>query len=177
MLLSAILLTIGVVALFLATGGMGLLRIIQPYLLRDLPDKRYGWSDFVPSNSTNKISGFYSPQLSGGNGVGIWTLAGLQRFYHQPQFSVYYHRDVCGAVKSIQDDIAEIGDKAAKSRLGANLEDRFFDIDKWKKEMKSEYFVTIQWAEKDGKKVVDKLWSVSGRYKLLGLIGEDTCDY
>lgn len=172
------------VALFLAvtgfeffywTGGRGLVRIIRPYLMVNIPDKRYGWSDFTLNNDTNRVSGFYSSQLSGESGVAIWTLAGIKRFYHEPNLSVYYHRDVCYALSQIKAaaDSDELLDKGVS---GKSVETYYFDISQWREEMKSEYFVTIQWVDRDGRRVVDNLWSVNGRYKVLGRIGEDVCE-
>lgn len=74
--LSLLLLIITSFFMYYATGGKVLMRIIKSYLMADIPDKCYGWSDFVLNNETNKVSGFYSPQLSGEGGVAIWTLAG-----------------------------------------------------------------------------------------------------
>lgn len=157
---------------FWVTGGRGLVRIIPNYLMADIPDKRYGWSDFRVSVDTNKISGFYSPQLSGDSAVAIWTMSGLKRFYHEPGTSVYYHRDACAIVNAIKNG----GENVDVRSLEENLNTYYFDIAQWQDEMKSEYLVTMQWVEEDGRRVVDKLWSVSGRYKVLGQLGGLVCD-
>ena len=85
-----LLLVIGFGSLFYNTGGRGLVRIVKPYLLADIPDKRYRWGDFIPSKSTQRVSGFYSEQFSNDEVVATWTFIGLQRFYHKSDFSVYY---------------------------------------------------------------------------------------
>ena len=73
----ALLICLGLGLIFYSTGGSGLVRIVKPYLLADLPDKRYGWGDFIPSESTQRVSGFYSDEFSTEEVVAIWTLAGF----------------------------------------------------------------------------------------------------
>lgn len=171
-----ILLVIGFGSLFYNTGGRGLVRIVKPYLLADIPDKRYGWVDFIPSKSTKRVSGFYSPQLSGENGVAIWTLAGLKRFYHKSNFSVYYHLDVCGAVNSIKREIEDKGIDSASGRSMNDMQIKYFDVAKWRENMKAEYLITVQWDTQEDRRVIDKLWSVSGKYRVLGQVGGGVCD-
>lgn len=83
---------------------------------------------------------------------------------------------MCGVVKAIQLDVAKNAGVPSSSRLGKDNEVHFFDIGQWKQNMQAEYFVTVQWVEKDGRRVVDKLWSVSGKYKVLGRVGEGVCE-
>lgn len=173
---SLLLIVVACIFVFLKTGGLGMLRIVRPYLMRDIPDKRYGWSDFVPSNDTKRVSGFYSPQFSGENGVAIWTLVGLKRFYHKSNFSVYYHSDVCGAVNSIKREIEDKGVDGARGRKMDDMQIKYFDVAKWRENMKAEYLITVQWDTQEDRRVIDKLWSVSGKYRVLGRIEEGVCD-
>lgn len=135
--------------LFYWTGGRGLVRIIRPYLMADISDKHYGWSDFIPNNHSRRVSGFYSPQFSNDGVVAIWTFAGLQRFRHQKGTSVYYFRDVCDAVKRIKAAVDE-GKPLDKGVPGESVEVILFDLETLKQGMKPEYLVTIQWVEQEG---------------------------
>lgn len=174
-ILAILILAVAGFEFFYLTGGRGLVRIIRPYLMEGIPDKRYGWSDFSSNNDTKRVSGFYSPQLSGSNGVAIWTLGGIKRFYHAPGVSVYYHRDVCSAIRQIKGPTSMDG-QTGGGVTGKSVEITYFDVAQWREEMKPEYFVTIQWVDKEGKRVVDKLWSVSGKYRILGQVGGKVCE-
>lgn len=151
---------------FYQTGGAGLYRVIVHYLIPDLPDKRYNWSDFVYRGAGSEVSGFYS----GGDeeSFKMWTLNGLKTFYYKPGTSVFYFDDTCSAVK-------ELISKGNETQL--NQRYTYFDIASWEKQMQKEYFVTVKVLGKEDKRVViDKLWAVSGRYKILGRIEEGVCE-
>ena len=154
---------------FYYTGGRGLFRVSKYYLVRDLPDKKYVWSDFLLNNTSKQITGFYSATFSNDKSVAIWTLTGLQRFYHQDKKSVYYYRDACAVIKSV------IENKTPTEPV-TNPYTTYLDIAKWRGEMRQEYMLTVKWDEEGGKRVVDKLWSMSGKYKMPGLIGEGVCE-
>lgn len=150
---------------FYVTGGRGLIRIIPSYLLADIPDKRYGWSDFLPSGTQRKVSGFYSATLSNENRLAIWTLAGLQTFTHNPGRSVYYHRDTCGVIKAMKE-----GDGGE----ALNPMAVYVDPASWRAVMQQEYLVTVQWEE--GSRNVENVWSISGKYRVLGKVEGGVCD-
>ncbi len=161
------------VIVFSSTGGRGLLRIIPNYLLADIPDKRYTWSDFIANNESKRVSGFYSTTFSDENTLALWTLAGLKRFDHAESTSVYYHRDSCGIWKKLVDTD---GGNDNQSTDSLNPYITYIDMSSWKESMKQEYLVTVQWLEQDGKKVIDKLWSLSGKYKVIGRLESSVCE-
>ena len=160
---------------FYTTGGRGLARIIPNYLMADIPDKRHSWGDFVPSSTTKRVSGFYSTRFSTDDSVAIWTLGGLRRFYHLSGTSVYYHRDSCAIWREIESSQGQ-EEQTLEQRSRTNNPDIFFDFALWQQEMQQEYFVTVQWMEQDGQRIVDKAWSVSGKYKVLGRVGASVCE-
>lgn len=155
---------------FYTTGGSALVRVLQNYLFKDLPDKHYTWRDFVPDNTSQKVSGFYSSTFSNGKTVAIWTLAGLKLYHDLPGTSVYYYRDACAQVQAIKNG----GEVKPVSQ--ASLYIPYLDIASWRSVMRSEYLVTVEWAKVGGKRVISNVWSVSGRYKVLGQIGAGVCD-
>ena len=67
---------------FYSTGGMGLVRIVQNYIIVNIPDKKYSWNDFIDRGADYSISGFYSSSTN--NSISIWTLSGLKTFYNEP---------------------------------------------------------------------------------------------
>ncbi len=147
-------------------GWYGLLNLIywQIYLIRGT-----GGVTLSPLSDTQRVSGFYSQQLRMDEGVAIWTLTGLKRFYHKEGTSVYYYRDVCAQAKDLQSGIES-------PKIMTNIEEVYFDIPNWQQNMRSEYLITLQWVEEDGRRVVDKLWSVSGKYRVLGQVGGRVCN-
>lgn len=160
-------------SLFLLTGGLALNRLLFNYLLVDIPDKRYSWSDFITNIETNRITGFYSSTFSDENTVALWTLAGLKRFEHAENTSVYYHRDSCEIWKKLTDD------DGGNDNVETDTQNPYtvhLEMPSWKESMKQEYLVTVQWLEQDGKKVVDKLWSLSGKYKVIGRMDSSVCE-
>lgn len=154
------------VSFFYFTGGAGLSRIVFNYLIPDLPDKKYSWQDFRYKRESQKISGFYA--YGNDESFNIWTLSGLKKFYHKTGTSVYSFRDTCAIVKQIT---------AKDTSSSLNPENIFFGLNEWNSVMKKEYFVTVQSLGKEnGREIVDKVWSVSGKYKILGRIEGKVCD-
>ncbi len=151
---------------FYTTGGGGLSRVVLNYLIPNLTDKKYGWNDFRYRGEGEKISRFYA--YGDSENFGIWTLSGLKKYYHLPGTSVYMHRDTCEVVRQLT---------AQKTDSMANPEQIYFELSDWEKMVKREYFVTVlPLVGEDGYKMVDKVWSVSGRYKVLGRVEEGVCD-
>lgn len=151
---------------FYTSGGAGLSRVVFNYLMPDVPDKKYGWNDFRYRGEGEKISGFYA--YGDSESFSIWTLSGLKKYYHMPGTSVYMHRDTCEVVRQLT---------AQKTDRLANPEQIYFNLADWEQVIKSEYLVTVlPLVGEGGYKMVDKVWSVSGRYKVLGRIEEGVCD-
>lgn len=154
------------VSFFYFTGGAGLSRIVINYLIPNLPDKKYNWQDFRYKGEGQKISGFYA--YGDNESFSIWTLSGLKKFYHKPETSVYSFRDTCAIVKQIT---------AEDTGISLNPENLYFDVGDWNKVMKKEFLVTVlSLGKENGHQMVDKVWSVSGKYKILGRIEGKVCD-
>ena len=154
---------------FSQTGGNGLYRIVINYLIPNLPENKYSWGDFMDRGVDQEISGFYS---SGDvNSFKIWTLSGLKTFHHLPGTSVYIFRDTCKVYKQIATNNVTEG-------VGAtNNEEVTPGLFKWILKMQKEYFVTVKRLPNQyGHDMVDKAWSSSGKYKILGQIEEGVCD-
>lgn len=148
------------------TGGAGLSRIVFNYLIPNLPDKKYSWQDFRYKGEGQKISGFYA--YGNKESFSMWTLSGLKKFYHKPETSVYLFRDTCAIVRQIA---------AENTGSSVNPEQPYFDLNEWGNMMKKEYLVTVQpLGKENGHQMVDKVWSVSGKYKILGRIDGKVCD-
>jgi hypothetical protein len=173
-LVVASLLVLASLFIFLSTGGTGLVRTVRYYLLADIDDKRYQWGDFVPNNTTKRVSGFYSSTFSRDDVVAIWTLGGLRTFKHKAGTSVYNHRNTCKLVRELKETSDKGGDGGERAIL--NPEAVYLNIADWQILMQQEYPVTIQWIEEDNDRVIDKLWSVSGKYKILGRVETGVCD-
>lgn len=155
------------VRFFLNSGGWGLVRVVWYYLLRNIPDKRYHWQDFTDRGSGMGINGFYS----GGDDTGfyLWTLSGRKRFSHRPGISVYQFNDVCAAVRQ-WGERREMGKSAwTPTRVTG-------EIVEWQEWMKPAYLVGVTRLEDNGSKnAVDKVWSVSGRYKVPDQLTKEQC--
>lgn len=153
------------ISFFYFTGGAGLSRVVFNYLIPNLPDKKFDWVDFRYKEG-QKISGFYA--YGDNESFSIWTLSGLKKFYHKPETSVYMFRDTCEIVRQLT---------AEDANSRENPENIFFDLSDWGNTMKKEYLVTVQSLGKEnGREIVDKVWSVSGKYKILGRIDDKVCD-
>lgn len=153
---------------FYTTGGAGLYRIVVYYLIpKNIPDKKYTWRDFFYKKGEGvRVSGFYAKGDS--ESVSIWTLSGLKKFYAKPKTSVYNFRDTCLVVRQMKE-------RGEQSMVNGN--DIFFDITDWNEMMKKEYFVTVQvLGRENGRDLIDNIWGVSGRYKVLGKVEEGVCD-
>lgn len=152
---------------FFSTGGTGLYRLARYYLSQDIPNKEYTWFDFVYRQDPGSyINGVYA--FGDEDSISLWTLSGLKRFYAKPLTSVYVFRDTCGIVRKL----TETGAPSLNNPelVSINLSD-------WQTGMKPEYFVRIKTLGKeDGKNLIDKAWSISGKYKVLGRIDRGVCE-
>lgn len=163
-----IVLAIGVVIygiFFYFTGGAGLVRVITNYLIPNISNKEFGWSDFIDRGVTYKLSGFYSSSTK--NSVSIWTLSGLKTFYVQPGSGEFLYSAICeslGNRVSTQgsEDTVHIGE----------MDTRDFEL--WRKKLKPEYFVTVQRDRTQGD-YIDMAWSMSGKYNQPKVIDGSTC--
>lgn len=153
---------------FYNSGGAGLTRIVKNYLIPNIPDKKYSWADFTDRGPTVKISGFYSSGNK--NSFYLWTLSGLKRFDSQPGTSIYMFEDVCAAVQNLN-----AKPDATNSAFIENMVTG--DILIWEGLMKPEYLVTVLRLGDEAKKnFVDKVWSVSGKYKVINQLTKDQCN-
>ena len=156
-------------AFYATTGGNGLTRITFHYLIRNLPDKQYSWRDFTDQGTPNKISGFYS---SGDrDSFRIWTLSGLKKFDNLPGTSIYMYEDICAGVRYLHDnpETAE-RERIIPKQVTQNILD-------WEKLMRKENFVTVQrLVGEDNPNMVDKVWSFSGKYKIISQLDFDACN-
>lgn len=152
---------------FVATDGKGLYRLARYYLSQDIPNKEYAWFDFIYHQDPGSyINGVYA--FGDEDSISLWTLSGLKRFYAKPLTSVYVFRDTCGIVRKL----TETGAPSLNNPelVSINLSD-------WQTGMKPEYFVRIKTLGKeDGKNLIDKAWSISGKYKVLGRIDRGVCE-
>ena len=163
-----IFLVIGVIAFgnfFFTTGGGGLARVTWYYLLQNIPDRQYGWQDFTDRGSEQNISGFYSS--SNENSLSIWTLSGLKTFGIDPGVSEYNYSMFCEAVSNV-----DLSMGTAYRQLARDVMMKDFSV--WRNYMKSEYFITVQ-REPNNKNIISKLWSRSGKYKIIDNIDLETC--
>lgn len=153
---------------FYTTGGNGLARVIAYYLIQDLPDKEYSWRDFTDQGTAHKISGFYS----GGDkdGFRLWTLSGLKKFYTVAGTSIYMHEDICSAAQYLKENPEVTERVPAPKRITP-------DILSWEALMRKENFVIVQRLDgQDNLNLVDKVWSFSGKYKIINQLDLETCD-
>ena len=154
---------------FYSTGGNGLTRVIAYYLVRDLPDKQYGWRDFTDRGATAGIRGFYSDGDK--DGFRLWTLSGLKKFENVPGTSIYMHEDICAAVLELNEN-----SEAAGSTIKAPQQVTP-DILVWEKLMKKEYLVTVlRLLGQKNPNLVDKVWSYSGKYKVINQLDLEACN-
>lgn len=154
---------------FYSTGGNGLTRVVAHYLIRNLPDKQYSWRDFTDRGATAGISGFYSSGNK--DGFSLWTLSGLKKFYTVPGTSIYMYEDICAAVRSLNDSPEAAGGEVRAPQQIT------LDILAWEKLMKKEYLVTvIRMDNQDNSNLVDKVWSYSGKYKIINQLDLEVCD-
>lgn len=151
------------------TGGNGLTRIVVNYLTRNLPDKQYGWQDFIDQGPTKKISGFYSSGDK--DSFRLWTLSGLKKFYTLPGTSIYMYEDICAGVRYLNDNPETAGSEVTvPKRVTPNILD-------WERFMKKENFVTVQrLVGQDTPNMVDKVWSFSGKYKIISQLDLEACN-
>lgn len=154
---------------FYTTGGNGLARVIAYYLIRDLPDKEYSWRDFTDRGPTHKISGFYSSGNK--DGFNLWTLSGLKKFDNVPGTSIYMYEDICDAVRELSENPdATEGPIRAPQQVTP-------DILTWEDLMKKEYFVTVKRLDEQANpNLVDKVWSYSGKYKIINQLDLEACN-
>ncbi|MBK6648172.1 MAG: hypothetical protein IPG44_20915 [Anaerolineales bacterium] len=162
-------LLLGGYVFFVKTGGMGLSRVTWHYFFRDLPDKKYSWQEFTDRGTAQGISGFYA--FGNQNGFSMWTLSGLKTFRHVPGTSIYQHEDICGALKALQDNLQATGSgmKANKQVTGV--------IEFWQSLMKQENLVTVlRLTDGEHHNDIDKVWSYSGKYRVLNKLDPGVCD-
>lgn len=153
---------------FALTGGHGLSRVVWHYFIRDLPDKKYSWREFGERGASKGISGFYA--YGDQDGFSMWTLSGLKTFTHAQGTSIYMHEDICGAMARLSDKSQEIGGSvlAGKEVTG--------NIELWQSLIKQENLVTVvRLSTKEYDNGVDKVWSYSGRYKILNRLDGEAC--
>ncbi|MCK6585437.1 MAG: hypothetical protein L6Q49_20240 [Anaerolineales bacterium] len=154
---------------FVMTGGVGLSRVTRHYFFRDLPNKQYSWQDFTDRGAKEGISGFYA--FGNQNGFSMWTLSGLKSFRHVAGTSIYQHEDVCAAVKRLSENPQATGSamKADKQVTGS--------IEFWQSLIKQENLVSVlRLAEGERRNEIDKVWSYSGRYKVLNKFDQGVCE-
>lgn len=54
-LIVSILLATAIIFIFSSSGENSLIRVIRYTLLADIPDNRYGWSDFLASSKIKRV--------------------------------------------------------------------------------------------------------------------------
>jgi hypothetical protein len=150
------------------TGGEALSRVVWHYFFRNLPDKQYGWRDFTDRGSGHDISGFYA--WGSESRFYLWTLSGIKAFTHVEGVSVYMHQDICAAVRAIEGSVQGEGSPVpAPQEIGG--------IAYWQTLIKQENLVTVRRLDDPSyRNGVDKVWSYSGRYKVLNQLERDSCD-
>lgn len=139
--------------------------------MASVEDKRYSWGDFSGIGVDKKMSGFYSEFFSNQDRMAIWTLTGIRFFYHKPATSIYYFRDTCEVVKQLNQNKNTTGE----TKL-ANPEQYYFTLSSWQELVKDENLVTVQWVSEHGRHYIDKAWSQSGKYRVLGKIEGGVCE-
>ncbi len=155
---------------YVKTGGRGLTRAVWYYFWRDIPDKKYSWREFSDRGVEQGISGFYA--FGSETSFSMWTLAGLKTFYHVAGTSIYQYEDICGALKRLRDNPNESGASGMRAEARVSGE-----LAVWEGWIKPENLVTVvRLREGDGKNMIDKVWSYSGKYKVLNRLDEGVCD-
>ncbi|GMV32195.1 MAG: hypothetical protein DYG85_04195 [Chloroflexi bacterium CFX1] len=150
------------------TGGKALSRVVWHYFFRDLPDKKYSWQDFTERGEGQGISGFYA--WGDEERFYLWTLSGLKRFAHVPGISIYQHEDICAALKRVEANPEAVGSAKASKTVTGNIE-------AWQGLIKQENLVSVVRLPKtEHSNGVDKVWSYSGKYKILNKLERGTCD-
>lgn len=153
---------------FVKTGGMRLLKVTWHYFLRDLPDKKYNWREFTERGEKQGISGFYA--FGNEKGFSMWTLSGLKTFRHLPGISIYQHEDICRALRELQENPQATGGVMAEKTITGRIE-------YWQSLIKSENLVTVLRLTDDKRRnAIDKVWSYSGKYKVLNKLDQGVCD-
>lgn len=154
---------------YAATGGNGLTRVVFYYLIRNIPDKQYDWRDFTDQGTPNKISGFYASGDK--DSFRLWTLSGLKTFNTLPGTSIYMYEDICAGVRYLHENPEATGSVIpAPQRVTS-------DILVWEKLMRKEYFVTVKRLDNlDNPNMVDKVWSYSGKYKIINELDIESCN-
>lgn len=151
---------------FVATGGMGLARVAWYYLWREIPDKKYSWQDFSDRGAGKGISGFYA--FGSANSFSMWTLSGLKTFTHTPGVSVYHHQDICGAYRQFKQNNTQEAVKAENIIVG--------ELSAWQAMVEPENLVSvIRYGGGSPRNAIDKVWSYSGKYKILNRLEEGVC--
>lgn len=161
-----------VLGLFLLTGGVGLVRLYQNYLSKNIPDKKYSWQDFTDRGARETLSGYYAGRV--GESVFVWTLSGLKSFVHREGTSVYYYQDVCGVMRRLAE--AKAGG-ATGDELKINLEAaQTLDINVWSELAKRGDYV---WVRRVGegaeRRVIDKISASSNQQYPLVQVREGQC--
>lgn len=152
------------------TGGNALTRVFYYYLIRNIPDKEYRWRDFTDQGPTAGITGFYSSGDE--NGFSLWTLSGLKKFKNMPGTSVYMYEDICSAVGELNEN-----PEATENTVIRAPQQVTPNILTWENLMKKEYLVTVLRLDGyDNQNLVDKVWSYSGKYKIINQLDLEACN-
>lgn len=157
---------------FFYTGGVGLIRLYRNYLSKNIPDKKYSWTDFTDRGARETLSGYYAGRA--GESVFVWTLSGLKWFVHREGTSVYYYQDVCRVMKRLAEAKAS---GATGDALKINLEPgRTLDINVWSESAKRGDYV---WVRRVGEgadaRVIDKISASSNQRYPLTQVREGLC--
>ncbi|GAB1471317.1 hypothetical protein MASR2M66_21950 [Chloroflexota bacterium] len=152
---------------FALTGGHALSRVVWHHFLREIPNKEYSWRDFTDRGAREGISGFYA--YGDAQGFSMWTLSGLKTYSHIPSTSIYQHEDICGALRVFNVSPQDIRVPATQEVTN--------DILRWQSLIKQENLVTVvRMNDEEGSNWVDKVWSYSGKYKILNRLDEESCE-
>lgn len=153
---------------YVSTGGNALSRVIWNYFIPNIPDKKYSWQDFTDRGARKGISGFYA--YGDYSGFKMWTLSGLKTFTHVPGTSVYQHEDVCAAIRMLD---ANANNESKSALAKKNITG---DLAVWQNLIKKENLITVLRLEGgEHKNAIDKIWSYSGKYKVLNRLDAGSC--
>lgn len=153
---------------FVSTGGKGLSRVAWHYFIKNLPDKKYSWQDFIDRGPNEGISGFYA--YGDSSGFSMWTLSGLKTFSHIEGKSVYVYEDVCAAVRQLIDNPDDQTQPVMASKEVTQ------DIGSWQTLIKQENLVTVvRLDQPDYRNAIGQVWSYSGKYRELNKLDKDSC--
>lgn len=153
----------GLVWGFLATGGIGLVRLYKNYLLQNLTEKKYSAQDFIDRGPREMLYGYYA----GGDdeGVYIWTLSGLKRFVHRDMTSVYYYVDPCAMVQKMATGQVDGTTESLPNGGYKVREELYFSLQEWRERVETGDYV---WVKRVGegaeRKVIDKIFGSSNKY-------------